>query len=177
MEAQVSEILENILSLLSLEGSFEVNEKEDGVFVTIDTQEAGKLIGHQGETLTALQLLVNQIVFKQMSNSTKVVVDDSADKANKKDKANAESVQVKRVIIDVSDWRRGKEEELAHRARSWAQEVNESGQEMELDPMTIEGTDGVVSESVGEGLDRHLIIRPGLKEGLKEKAEDVASED
>ncbi len=178
MEAQVSEILENILSLLLLEGSFEVNEKEDGVFVTIDTQEAGKLIGHQGETLTALQLLVNQIVFKQLSKTDE----------KKTKKESAEPVQPKRVIIDVSDWRRGKEEELAHRARSWAQEVNESGQEMELDPMpawqrriihmTIEGTDGVTSESVGEGLDRHLIIRPSTssKEGLKEKTEDVVKE-
>lgn len=145
MEAQVSESLENILSLLALEGSFEVEEKEDGVFVSIDTEEAGKLIGYQGETLSALQLLVNLIVSKR----------------------NPES---KRVIIDVASWRRGKEEELAHRARMWAEKVLESGQPMDLEPMpawqrrivhmTIQSTDGVESESVGEGLTRHLVISP-----------------
>lgn len=145
MEAQVSESLENILSLLSLEGSFEVEEKEDGVFVSIDTEEAGKLIGYQGETLAALQLVVNLIVSKR----------------------NPES---KRVIIDVASWRRGKEEELAHRARMWAEKVLESGAPMDLEPMpswqrrivhmTIQGTDGVESESVGEGIARHLVISP-----------------
>lgn len=146
MEAKVSEILENILSLLSLEGTFEVVEREDGVFVTIDTPDAGKLIGHQGETLGSLQLIVNQILAKQQE-------------------------EFKRVIIDVSNWRRSKEEELAHNARRWAEQVKSSGKELELDPMpswqrrivhmTIQETDGVSSESLGEGLERHLIIKPG----------------
>lgn len=152
MEAKVSEILENILSLLSLEGSFEVEEKDEAVFVSIDTEDAGKLIGHQGETLSALQLIVNLILSKQVEES-------------------------KRVIIDVSGWKQTKEEELAHRARNWANQVLEEGQEMELMPMpawqrrivhlTIENTPGVKSESVGEGLDRHLVI--SLDNGKKEK--------
>ncbi len=145
MEATVSEILENILGLLSLEGSFEVNEKEDGVFVTIDTEDAGKLIGRNGETLSALQLIVNQILSKQTE-------------------------EFKRVIIDVSNWRQGKEEELAHKARSWAEQVKEDGKPLELEPMpawqrrivhmTIQETEGVSSESIGEGPDRHLVISP-----------------
>lgn len=145
MEAQISEILENILSLLGFEGSFDVEEKEEAVFVTIETNDAGRLIGHQGDTLSALQLIVNLITSKQNKDA-------------------------KRIIIDVSGWRKTKEEELAHRARTWAEEVKESGQPKELDPMpswqrrivhmTIEGTDGVKSESVGEGVDRHLVIAP-----------------
>lgn len=162
MEAQVSEILENILSLLALEGSFEVNEKEDGVFVSIDTPEAGKLIGHQGETLTALQQLVNQILIKQVEDS-------------------------KRVIIDVSNWKRGKEEELAHKARRWAEEVKEEGKELELDPMpswqrrivhmTVQGTEGVYSESVGEGLERRLVIKPGTAPIESDSAPEDAKKD
>lgn len=145
MEAKVSEILENILSLLSLVGSFEVTEKEEAVFVTIDTQDAGKLIGHQGETLSSLQLLVNQILSKQ-------------------------SDEYKRVIIDVSDWRKGKEADLEVRARRWAEQVKTEDKTLELDPMpawqrrivhlVIEGIDGVATESIGEGLERHLIIKP-----------------
>lgn len=145
MEAQVSEILENILPLLALEGSFDVEEKEDGVFVTIDTEEAGKLIGFQGETLQALQLIVNLIASKRQEDS-------------------------KRVIVDVANWRKGKEEELAHKARMWAEKVIETKEEMTLDPMpswqrrivhmVIQETPGVDSESQGEGFDRHLVIKP-----------------
>jgi spoIIIJ-associated protein len=164
MEAKVSEILENVLSLLSLEGSFEVNEKDEGIFVTIDTEDAGRLIGHQGETLAALQLIVNLILSK-------------------------EDGEFKRVIIDVSNWRKSKEEELAHRARRWAEEVKESGKSMELDPMpawqrrivhmTIEGTEGVTSESMGEGMDRHLVINPadGQEPIIEEPDQEEATED
>lgn len=146
MEAKVSEVLENILSMLSLEGSFDVEDKEGGVFVSIETTQPGKLIGNQGQTLASLQLLVNQIVSKQVEES-------------------------KRVIIDVSGWRQSKEEELAHKARYWAQQVLDNGEPMDLPPMpswqrrivhmTVEQTSGVTSESVGEGEDRHLVIKPG----------------
>lgn len=148
LEEKVSDVLENVLSLLSFEGSFDVEEKEEGVFVSIDTNDAGRLIGNSGETLQSLQLIVNLIVSKQLENP-----EDS-----------------KRVIIDVASWRKGKEEDLAHKARMWAERVIESGQPMDLEPMpswqrrivhmTIQETDGVESESVGEGRDRHLVISP-----------------
>ncbi len=152
VEAQVSEILENILGLLALEGSFEVEENKDGVFVSIETEDAGKLIGKNGETLSALQLVVNQI-FSKISKKT----------------LNQEEAP-RRIIIDISNWRRTKEEELAHKARLWAEKVKETNQPLELEPMpswqrriihmVVEETKGVNSESIGEGRDRHLVIRP-----------------
>lgn len=154
MEAKVSEILENVLSLLSLEGSFEVEEKEDGVFVSIDTPDAGRIIGHQGETLAALQLIVNLILSRQ----------------SQAEEPGSSASNSKRVIIDIASWKQTKEEELAHKARSWAAQVLDEKKELELEPMpswqrrivhmTIQETEGVDSESVGEGPDRHLIIRP-----------------
>jgi spoIIIJ-associated protein len=163
MEAKVSEILENILSLLSLEGSFEVEEKEEGIFVFIETEDAGKLIGHQGETLSSLQLIVNLILSKQLQSE--------------------DQEPSKRVIIDVSGWKQSKEEEIAHRARGWAQKVLDTSSSMELDPMpswqrrivhmTVQGTPGVKSESVGVGLDRHLVI--SLDNG--EVATDISPEE
>lgn len=151
LESKVSEILENILGLLLLEGSFEVEEKEEGVFVFIETDDAGRLIGRQGETLTALQLLVNQILSRQLENS------------GQKD-------GFKRVLIDVSNWKKQKEEDLADRAKKIAEEVKESKKPMEIEPMpawqrrvfhlVIEDTPGVTSESVGEGAERHLVIKP-----------------
>ncbi|MBI2596422.1 KH domain-containing protein [Candidatus Daviesbacteria bacterium] len=145
MEQKVSEILENILSMLSLEGSFEVEEKNDGVFVSIDASEPGRLIGRDGQTLQALQFIINQIILKHTEDP-------------------------KRVILDVSGWRQGKEEELAHKTKQWAEQVIEEGKPLELEPMpawqrrvvhiTIEEMKDVESESVGEGLDRHLVISP-----------------
>lgn len=148
MEAKVSEVLENILSLLSLEGSFEVEETPEGVFVSIDTNDPGRIIGRNGETLSALQLIVNQITFKQSGDASK------------------------RVIIDIANWRKSKEEELAHKARLWATEVIETNKPLELESMpswqrrvvhmVIQETPGVASESFGEGIERHLIISPAV---------------
>lgn len=149
MEKQLSDILDNILGLLLLEGSYEIDETEDNMMVTIETPEAGRLIGFRGESLTALQLIVNQILSKQ-------------------------SEQFKRVVIDIGNWRKQKEEELAQRSRGWAKEVLESGKEMELEPMpswqrriihmAVSEIDGIESESIGEGRLRHLVIKAKAKE-------------
>lgn len=147
MEEKVSEILENILSLLSLEGSFEIEEKEDGVFISIDTEDPGILIGRNGETLASLQLLLNLISSRQMPGE-----------------------ELKRIVVDVSSWRKSKEDELASKAKVWAEKVVETGESMELNPMpawqrrivhmAVESTKGVKSESIGEGQDRRLVISP-----------------
>jgi spoIIIJ-associated protein len=147
MEEKVSEILENILGLLGLEGSFEIEEKEDGVFISIDAVDPGILIGRNGETLASLQLLLNLIASRQMPEG-----------------------ELKRVVVDVSSWRKSKEEELAHKAKGWAEKVAESKEPMELQPMpawqrrivhmAIEETAGVKSESIGEGSERRLVISP-----------------
>ena len=155
MEAKVADVLENILGLLALEGSFETVEGPDEVLVTIETDDAGRLIGNRGETIDALQLLVNQIV-------------------------NKDNEQFKRVVIDVGSWRKHKEGELEARARKLADEVLESGKEIKLDPipawqrrithLVIEGIKGVTSESIGEGRDRHLVIKPTVPESTTKSA-------
>lgn len=148
MQEQLSEILENILGLLLLEGSYDIQEEPDSFNVTIDTTDAGRLIGYRGESLEALQLVVNQIMARKI----------------------AESTDFKKTVIDVSGWRQQKEEELSGKAKNWAESVLESGEPMELEPMSpwqrrvihtaIGEIVGVESESVGEGRERHLIIKP-----------------
>lgn len=147
MEEKVSEILENLLGLLGLEGSFEVDEKEEAVFVSIDAEDPGVLIGRNGETLASLQLILNLIASRQFGP------DNS-----------------KRIVVDVSDWRKSKEEDLASKTASWTQKVIETNEPLELDPMpawqrrivhmTVEQTPGVKSESVGEEPERRLVISP-----------------
>lgn len=154
MEARVSEILENILGLLSLEGSFEVVEGPEEISVSIEANDPGRLIGFKGETLDALQLIINQILGRQITNEHK---------------EGEEEVKFKRVVIDVAGWRKQKEGDLERRARVWAEEVLEKKQPVELDPMpswqrriihmVIADVPGVESESIGEGKERHLVIK------------------
>ena len=158
MENQLSEILDNLLGMLLLEGSYDIEEADDSFMVSIETEDAGRLIGARGESLDALQLLVNQMVSRKIGEEG-----------------------YKRVMVDVEGWRKQKEEELKSSAEAWGKQVLESGNEMELEPqapwqrrivhLTIEGMKGVVSESAGEGRDRHIVIK------VKDQNSKVKSEE
>lgn len=148
MQEQLTDILDNILGLLLLEGTYDIQEDEEGYHVTIDIQDPGRLIGYRGESLDSLQLLISQLLSR---------------------KGTADNQSFKRVIIDVSGWRKQKEEDLEKRAQDWARQVIESGKELELEPMSpwqrrvihtaVGEIEGVESESVGEGRERHLVIK------------------
>lgn len=147
MEQQVSDILDNLLGMLLLEGSYEIEEADENFQVLIETKDAGRLIGARGESLDSLQLLVNQMVARKVGETG-----------------------FKRVVIDVEGWRKQKEEELIKSTEVWGKQVLETGEPFELEPqapwqrrivhMTISEMKGLESESVGEGRDRHIVIKP-----------------
>ncbi len=66
MEEKLGEVLDNLLGMLLLEGSYEIEEGDEGFAVSIETQDAGRLIGARGESLESLQLLVNQMVSRKV---------------------------------------------------------------------------------------------------------------
>lgn len=146
MENQLSEILDNLLGMLLLEGSYEIEEADDSFIVSIETKDAGRLIGARGESLDALQLLVNQMAARKIGEES-----------------------FKRVVIDVENWKKQKEDELTSMAKSRAEEVLTGKKEIELEPlpawqrrivhMTVSEIKGLMSESVGEGRDRHIVIK------------------
>lgn len=146
MEQQLSDILDNLLGMLLLEGSYEIEEADDSFSVSIETRDAGRLIGARGESLDSLQLLVNQMLARKTGEES-----------------------FKRVVVDVMNWREQKEEELKESARAWGKQVLESGKQLELEPqsswqrrvihMVIGEMEELESESIGEGRDRHIVIK------------------
>ena len=166
MEEKLSDALDNLLGLLLLEGSYGIEEEAESFSVTIETKDAGRLIGFRGESLEALQLIVNQIASRKIK----------------------EGENFKRVIVDVESWRKQKEDELSKRAQEWGKQVQESGQDMELEPqspwqrriihMVISEIDGLESESIGEGRDRHIVIKlKNQKSKTKTKTKDKQDKD
>lgn len=168
MEERLSETLDNILGLLLLEGSYEIEETDDGFFVSIETKDAGRLIGARGESLEGLQLIINQII-------------------SQKQKEGSPAGEFKRAVLDVSGWRKQKEEDLKKQAQDFGKQVLETRQELELEPqspwqrrvihMTIGEMEGLGTESVGEGRDRHIVIRPTSLVKLKSPAKGDKSEE
>jgi spoIIIJ-associated protein len=111
MPAQPKVILEEILKRLGFETTVEEHNLEDGVFLDVKTEESGRLIGRQGQTLADLQYITNRMLFQQ-------------DQGNPK------------VLIDVGGYRAKAREALVQKALAAAEKVRRWGDVVELEPMS-----------------------------------------
>lgn len=110
MPAQPKETLEQILNLLGFQATVEELKMDDGVLLDVKTEDAGRLIGRQGQTLTDLQYITNRMLFQQ---------DPGAPKA----------------MVDVGGYRAQAREALVKRAQEAAEKVRRWGDAVELEPM------------------------------------------
>lgn len=137
--------LEDMLSFFGL--NTEVYATSDGEVIQLSvpsTHLNGFLIGQRGENVRAMQFLV--------SNALK-----------------CQNFETNRVNVDVADYKKQRADRLAHTAEEWVKKVKESGEPMELAPMNpadrrvihkLADESGLTTESVGEGRDRHVILKP-----------------
>ena len=80
------EALENILTLIPMEGTTVNAEQTDGaISLTINGDKSGLLIGRKGRTLDALQFIVNKIVSKTLEKRIKVVIDSENYRQRRRD--------------------------------------------------------------------------------------------
>jgi spoIIIJ-associated protein len=110
MTAQPKEILEKILATLGFDATVTEQKIGGDLMLDVKTEESGRLIGRQGQTLADLQYVVNRIVFQQ---------DQSAPK----------------VMLDVGGYRSQALEALVKKAREAAEKVKRWGDAVELEPM------------------------------------------
>lgn len=148
----IKETAQDLLSKLSITSTLEVVEKkteEEGdlagdFLVNITTEETGLLIGRHGETINSLQLILGVIIYN---------------KTNK----------WYRIVLDVGDYRKSREESIKEMVERIALEVESSGQSVTLPDFTsyerrivhmlLADNKKVTSESIGEGRDRRLTIK------------------
>lgn len=89
----------------------EASKKEDYIVINFKGPDLGVLIGRRGDTLDALQYLVNLV-------------------ANKNSKERA------RFILDVEGYRKRREETLGKLAFRLAEKVKRKGKDVVLEPMS-----------------------------------------
>ena len=137
--------LEDMLTFFGLNVSVEVEVEEDVVGLNVpSTNMNGFLIGERGGNLRSLQHLIS-LALKNKGMTA-------------------------RVNVDIADYKKQRAERLADQVKQWAAAVLKSGVAMELGAMnaadrrtvhkTLGEIEGVGSESTGEGMARHVIIRP-----------------
>ncbi|HSX30382.1 MAG TPA: R3H domain-containing nucleic acid-binding protein [Candidatus Saccharimonadales bacterium] len=138
--------LEDLLSFFGLNTDVYATT-EDGEVIELNipsTHLNGFLIGQRGETVRALQFMV--------SNALK-----------------SRNYPVTRVNVDVAEYKKQRSDRLAKTAEEWIRQVQESGKPYEVRPMNaadrrvvhkVAADAGLLSESVGEGRDRHIVLKP-----------------
>ena len=136
--------LENVLAGLGCEGlTFTVAETDDGAKISISGDDTGVIIGHRGETLDALQYLASLAATKKGSGYY-------------------------RVVLNIGNYRQNREKTLEGVAKKTAAHVLKTGKSRSLEPMnpyerriihtTVQGIEGVTSNSIGGGSARRVVI-------------------
>jgi spoIIIJ-associated protein len=146
LAADVRGLLMGITAALGVEARIEVREDEETVTATCFAPDAGLLIGRHGQTIDAVQYLMNAIAHRRGDEVRKEVVVDAA---------------------GYRDRRRATLEALAFRT---AEQVRASRTPVELEPMTaverkvvhivLKESEGVETRSEGTEPNRYVVVVP-----------------
>ena len=110
MPAQPKETLEKILASLGFQAAVEEHKLEEGLLLDVKTEDTGRLIGRQGQTLADLQYITNRLLFQQDPSSPK-------------------------AMVDVGGYRAQAREALVKKAKDAAEKVRRWGDAVELEPL------------------------------------------
>ena len=152
-QAQINKIKETIaeffdkmtISTSSLAVSSDSAEQGEAVQADVKLDEPQILIGQQGQTLLEIQRLLRVILNKKLQTTFY-------------------------LNLDINDYKKKKVEYLKDLAKDLADQVALSKMTKKLSPMSsyerrivhseLSQRTDVTTESEGEGLDRHIVIRP-----------------
>lgn len=105
------ELLDTILGYLGFVVQIDETQSEGGnATLQIYTEEADRIIGRDGETLEAIQFLMNRLI-------------------------QAKDKDAPKVIVDCEHYRSMREDKIVQRVRELAERVRISGRSLQLEPM------------------------------------------
>jgi len=110
MPADSKAILQQLVDLLGFNATVEEHHMDDGVLLDVKTEDSGRLIGRQGQTLADLQYITNRLLFQQ-------------------------DPSVPKIMVDVSGYRAQAREALVKKAKEAAEKVRRWGDVVELEPL------------------------------------------
>lgn len=145
IQASIKNYLNEILSLMGLEVSFESSIKEKQINIKMYSNNNAILIGKNGQTLSALTTIVKQFVYNQIG-------------------------LYPYINLDVENYKDKQIYYLEKLAKNIAREVRNTKQEVVMENMNsyerrivhnvLTDFKGVITESEGEEPNRHVIVKP-----------------
>lgn len=138
--------LEDLLSFFGLNVDVYATS-EDGEVIELSvpsTHLNGFLIGNRGDNMRSMQYLIGMAL-------------------------RSKEYEVSRVNVDIADYKKQRASRLEEKAQEWLREVKDSGKPRHLPAMNgadrrtihkLAGEHGLITESEGEGRDRHIVLKP-----------------
>ncbi len=140
--------LVDILRILEVDTEVELKEDSERILLNIKGDGSGLLIGRKGQTLDALEYLINKIVHKGAEDK-------------------------KRIVVDTENYRSRREESLVNLAQRLAEKAKRLGRPVTISPMSahdrriihlaLQDDKALHTWSTGTGLYRKVIISPEKK--------------
>lgn len=139
-----ADYLEELLDIADLDGDLDMDVEGDRAAVSIVGAELSQLVGRNGEVLEALQELTRLAVYRETGERS-------------------------RLMLDIGGYRAKRRAALVKLAEETVAEVKESGEAVELDPMTpferkvvhdAVAEAGLKSESEGTEPRRFVVVLP-----------------
>jgi predicted RNA-binding protein Jag len=144
--AEVREVLERIREAIDVRAGLEIAEDEETMTATFVGGELGLVIGKHGQTIDAIQYLVNAVVWRGRGDERKA------------------------VVVDAAGYRARREASLSALAQRSAEQAVSSAGSVELEPMTaverkvvhlcLKDFPGVATRSEGTEPNRFVVIDP-----------------
>jgi|SRR5438034_11820956 len=143
LQQRVTGFMRGVLDAMGLPLEVHVTEERDAVRVDLKGQGGEELLRRKGETLDALQHIVNTAFKRELTDD-------------------------RRFIVDCMDYRRGKDAELRQMARFLMDKARSSGASQEMGPLnpyarrvvhlTVAEDAAMSSESIGDAFLKTVII-------------------
>ena len=146
--ARAREVLGEILAKMGIDANVELVEEEQRITLDVKGREAGLVIGKKGQTLEALQFLVQKIAHRGREGEE----------------------GLKAIVVDAEGYRARREGSLVEMATRLGEKARATGRTITVNPMsphdrriihiTLDKVPGVTTRSEGEGVFRRLLIIP-----------------
>ena len=136
-----------IVGALGIDGRVDVHEDDETITATCSGADVALLIGRHGQTIDAVQYLLNAIAHRAYGDERK------------------------EAVVDAAGYRERRRATLESLAVRTAEQVRARGERVELDPMTaverkvvhlkLKEFDGVQTSSEGTEPNRYVVVLPG----------------
>ena len=143
LDARVTDFLTDVLGAMGLTVDVALEETPDAIRVNVTGDGADTLLRRQGETLDALQVIVNTAFRREERGD-------------------------RHYLVDALGFRKGKDDELRETVRSLIETARSSGVPQEMGPLnpysrrlvhlTVADVPGMSSESIGDAFLKTVVI-------------------